>query len=322
MSLRQIEKDIWQVVLPTPFAVGPVNAFLLRKNERWLLIDAGPNTDEAEAVLIDALSELGRSPADLDAIVLTHHHPDHTGLIGRLSKAIPIYGHKRLGPWLSQNPAFAKRYNDYFRELARQMGVPDDYAGAIPSLEDYMTFAGKGTVDQVIDEGDRLPSFEEWTVIYTPGHAQSHISLLRNDGLMVAGDVLLERITSNAVLEPPYDKSEAAPKTLMQYRQSLEKCLTLPINKVLPGHGTAFDFTDSFVLEKLSAQEERRDQIFQSIKKEKLTAFQIGQLLFPNAWKRELDLVLSEVKGYVDWLLQDGKIVAVKSGTADVYASL
>ena len=72
--------DIAKIVLPTPFAVGDVNVYLV-KGEELSLIDAGPQTEEAKQVLDRNLSELGYSISDIDQVVLTHHHPDHAGML-------------------------------------------------------------------------------------------------------------------------------------------------------------------------------------------------------------------------------------------------
>jgi glyoxylase-like metal-dependent hydrolase (beta-lactamase superfamily II) len=311
MKPVEVSEGVYSVTVPTPFAVGPVNIYIIIKENKSMMVDAGPNTEEAWHELQEAFAELDLNPDNLDAIVLTHHHPDHTGLIHHFKKDIPIYGHWRLGPWLTQDPNFAEKYKRFFRDLSIKMGVPREHLGKAPSIDRYLKFGGKGTLHTSLDEGDSVPGFEEWTVVYTPGHAYSHIGLLRNDGLFIAGDVLLENISSNAIIEPPYNDSESAPYTLLQYRKSLEKCLSLTITKVLPGHGQAFDYDDIFVTDKLQSQEERRNEIYKLIKEGKSTTLEIGMTMFKGVWKHQLDLVLSEVQGHLDWLITDG-IVTIK----------
>lgn len=47
-------------------------------------------------------------------------------------------------------------------------------------------------------EGDRIDSMPGFTVIETPGHASTHISLYReSDGILIGGDALISHISSN-----------------------------------------------------------------------------------------------------------------------------
>lgn len=309
MKPVQVADGVYSVTVPTPFAVGPVNIFIIKDGNKTMMIDAGPKTDEAWEELQEAFAELSLQPNDLDAIILTHHHPDHTGLINHFKKDIPIYGHWRLTPWLTHDESFADEYKRFFRDLSIQMGVPKEFLAKAPSIDRYLRFGGSGVLHTQLDEGDKVPGFEDWEVYYTPGHAFSHISLLRQqDGSFIAGDVLLQHISSNAIIEPPYNETETAPHTLLQYRDSLKKCLALPIKKVMPGHGDTYEFTDAFVNDKLQDQEKRRDAILDLIKEGKSTALEIGMTMFKSVWQKQLDLVLSEVQGHLDWLTTDSLV--------------
>src|SRR5690242_11596456 len=66
--------------------LGYINTYLIRSDEGSLLIDTGWNTDEAFAALAIQFAEAGVSFADLRYIIITHVHPDHYGLVGRLTQ--------------------------------------------------------------------------------------------------------------------------------------------------------------------------------------------------------------------------------------------
>jgi len=68
--------------LPTPFPVGPVNAYLA-EGEPLTLIDTGPKDDATRAALAAALKVHGHRLEDIRRIILTHHHVDHVGLAGQ-----------------------------------------------------------------------------------------------------------------------------------------------------------------------------------------------------------------------------------------------
>ena len=66
--------------IPTPFAVGRVNCYLI-EDEPLTLVDTGPNSGKALDELIARLAERGHELSDLELIVVTHQHIDHLGLV-------------------------------------------------------------------------------------------------------------------------------------------------------------------------------------------------------------------------------------------------
>src|SRR5690242_4902561 len=83
MKPEQPTPNIHRISVPTPYAVGPVNCYLLDGPEP-VLVDTGPATPEGEAALRDGLVALRVPVPEITAIVLTHHHPDHAGGLGWL----------------------------------------------------------------------------------------------------------------------------------------------------------------------------------------------------------------------------------------------
>ncbi|TCP31786.1 glyoxylase-like metal-dependent hydrolase (beta-lactamase superfamily II) [Scopulibacillus darangshiensis] len=306
---------VWQITLPTPFAIGPVNVYIIQ-SEKITLIDAGPKTEEAHQAFVSGLEAIHLTPESIDQIVLTHHHPDHTGLVDYFAGDIPIFAHPHCEPWLAHEPAFIKRYNDYFRDLSVQMGVPAKASDQDPSIEDYLAYSSRASVDHFIQEGDRATGLADWEVLDVPGHASSHIALYRPyDKLLIGGDLLLEKVSSNAILEPPFHDNDLAPRTLLQYRHSLRKCLDIEVDKVLPGHGNIFSGAHGLILERLKQQVKRRHDVLSYFQAEALPVFTIAKEMFSKAYQSQLDLVLSEIQGHIDWLVLRGDIQAsIKDG--------
>ncbi|MFC7394776.1 MBL fold metallo-hydrolase [Scopulibacillus cellulosilyticus] len=317
-----VDHGVWQMTLPTPFDIGPVNVYLIQ-NDIITLVDAGPKTEEAWLSFNDALKHIGMTPKDIDQIVLTHHHPDHTGLVNYFNQDIPVIAHSRLRPWFEQDEAFMMRYNRYFKALGYQMGVPEIYRKKMSSIEEDLKYASKGILTKAVDEGDTIDGLKDWQVLYTPGHAQSHISLYREkDGLFLAGDLLLEKISSNAILEPPYNDKETPPCSLLQYRESLKRCLKLNISKVCPGHGKVFAQAHELINERLQNQLERRNKVLSYLESGWKTTFDIGKEMFSKAYLTQMDLVLSEIQGYLDWLLQAENIQKIENNGVIYYKGL
>ena len=74
------EAGIHRLQIPTPFAVGRVNCYLI-EDEPLTLVDTGPNSGKSLDELEHQLSDLGHSIADIELVVLTHQHIDHLGLV-------------------------------------------------------------------------------------------------------------------------------------------------------------------------------------------------------------------------------------------------
>ena len=76
---------VHRLAIPTPFAVGRVNAYLI-ETEPLTLVDSGPNSAHAFDALERGLAELGHEVSELGLLVITHQHPDHLGLADVLAR--------------------------------------------------------------------------------------------------------------------------------------------------------------------------------------------------------------------------------------------
>ncbi|MDO9354725.1 MAG: MBL fold metallo-hydrolase, partial [Solirubrobacteraceae bacterium] len=70
---------VHRIALPTPFAVGRINTYLL-VGDPLTLVDCGVNTGVSLDTLEAALESLGYRIEDLEQVILTHEHFDHIGL--------------------------------------------------------------------------------------------------------------------------------------------------------------------------------------------------------------------------------------------------
>ena len=108
----KVAERIHQIPTPTPFYVGPINAYLI-EDEPLTLIDSGVKTDEAEQALRAGLTALGLGFGDIERLVITHSHLDHYGLMA----TVAAEGGSRV---------FAHRLDAYDLESVRGYASPDD----------------------------------------------------------------------------------------------------------------------------------------------------------------------------------------------------
>src|SRR5688572_25574659 len=76
---------VHKLLVPTPFAVGPTNCWLI-EGKPLTLVDTGPKTKDALAGLESGLAALGHTIEDLERVVITHGHIDHFGLTASVRK--------------------------------------------------------------------------------------------------------------------------------------------------------------------------------------------------------------------------------------------
>lgn len=316
--MKVVKSTIHQITVPTPFAVGDTHVYIL-KGETLSLVDAGVKTEEAWESVVSQLKEIGYKPNDIEQIILTHHHPDHTGLIERFDRVEHIVGHQYVSPWLSRDEEYFIRFEAFYHGYFNENGVPQRFLAHLKKLRGQLKWAGKGNLTAIITEGDTLPGHPEFSVIDTKGHAQSHLSFLGKDGTFVGGDHLLQHISPNPIMEPPRIGETERPKPLLQYRANLEKCLKLEINMVLPGHGDIFINVEEVIKQRFMKQENRAKRVLNSVKEYSKTAFQICEELFPYHFETQIDLTMSETIGQLDYLEHEGLVTKTLEDGVYIY---
>ena len=80
-QVTEVSDGVLWLRLPLPMALDHVNIYALADADGWTLIDTGLNTGKTRAIWQQLLAgPLAGKP--VARVVLTHHHPDHAGLVG------------------------------------------------------------------------------------------------------------------------------------------------------------------------------------------------------------------------------------------------
>ncbi len=304
--------------VPTPFAVGRVNCYLV-DDDPLTLVDCGPNSGTSLTELEAGLAVHGRRVEDLERIVLTHQHIDHIGLAAIVAarSGAEVCALDGLAPWLGQ---FRERMDadDRFAErIMLRHGVPHGVAIALRAL--IKTFRGWGAgvrVDRPLADGDELPfAGRTWRVLYRPGHSQSDTVFFdAGSGELLGGDHLIRHISSNALvslpLDAPLDAIDAVdrPKPLLAYLASLRATRELDVTTVLPGHGEPIDDHRALIDDRLAGHERRARKLAGLLGERPKTAFELATDLWGNVAVTQTYLTISEVLGHLDLLLERGEI--------------
>lgn len=300
--MTEWKNGIAKLTLPTPFRVGDVNVYVI-KGDRLTLVDVGPKTEEAWNVLTEQLKTLNLQPSDIEQVILTHHHPDHAGLLDYFSDSLEVYGHPINNRWINQEDPFLLENEQFFHKSFLEFGIPKFYLNFLGMMKDDLKYSCNRSLTGFLVEGDSPLGLPEWTVIETPGHAQSHIGLFREkDGVFIGGDHLLAHISPNPLLEPPIQGETVRPKPQLQYNNSLRKLLEIPMGLVYSGHGEDIYNKNELIHKRLSQQHDRAQKVKKMLEKEPLTIFETCKLLFPKVYQSQLSLTISETVAQFDYL--------------------
>ncbi|MED0665893.1 MBL fold metallo-hydrolase [Bacillus badius] len=291
------------IIVPTSYNVGTINFYLLEVAGSLSLIDAGVNTDECWNKLNETLHKAGISISDIDRILLTHHHPDHTGVVNRLldTSAIPVYAHKEAIPRLKKDENYLRRRINFFSQLYEEMGCGQagkdevEKLRAWPPSHDYLPIH---SAIEPLNEGDSIAGLQ---VMETPGHSPDHLVFYNEKTKeLFSGDVLIQNISSNAMVEP--DRQNRRLLTLVQYIRSLKRCLQWDIDIMYTGHREAITDHHALIAERLSKIERKAQKIITSLRQGTKTANELAIHFYQHKYQSEFPLVISEIIGYLDYL--------------------
>ncbi|MFO1292106.1 MAG: MBL fold metallo-hydrolase [Rubrivivax sp.] len=314
-SVVEVAEGILWARLPMPIALDHVEVYLLRDDDGWTIVDTGLPTDATRALWERiAAGQFGRLP--VKAVLCTHFHYDHAGLAGWLGE--------RFGAPVCMT------HGEYFTLRTMCLPLPDPMTA---SQREFFARAGmpEARMQRMWDAvrrdpftpvppqafrrlrgGDELTlAKRRWRVVVGEGHSPEHACLYcEADRILIAGDQLLSRITSNVLvssLEP-----EANP--LQLWFDSLHRLERLaPDTLVLPSHQGVFRGLHA----RARALREHHEAQFAALRAGlaetgALTAFEAMGRLYPALrWPVDDLLALGETIAHLSWLRYAGQVQRV-----------
>ncbi|NIA15316.1 MAG: MBL fold metallo-hydrolase [Nitrospiraceae bacterium] len=302
---KDIPSDIVRISLPTPFPVGPVNAFLI-KTDPPILVDTGPRTDEAYEKLVARLNDAGVRVADLGQILVTHGHLDHIGLLRRLvgESGAQTYAHPFVVDQFADFERSARASEAFFERVMRRLGVPEELLrAALSERSRAHTFAEEVAIDHAIEEGDTVAGLE---VLYVPGHSTTDLLFVdRTRRAVFLGDHLLKTITPNPLIRRPA-KGTMRPQSLVEYEASLRRTRELDVDVCYPGHGGPFNGQRQVVERLLARLERRTEEVHALLDEHAVSPYELAMRMFPKTNVKILHFALSAAVGHLEVLEQRG----------------
>ncbi|MFB7930392.1 MBL fold metallo-hydrolase [Streptomyces sp. NPDC056039] len=308
--------------------LGHTLVYVVDTDRGPVLIDTGWDDPESWDTLAAGLTACGTSISEIHGVVITHHHPDHHGLSGRVREA--------SGAWIAMHAADTavvrrtrdarpERWFSYMTAKLTAAGAPEAHIaplrtprpralpGLSPALPDRDIVPG-----ELLDlAGRRLRAI--WTPGHTPGHVclhleEDHPARLPGHGRLFSGDHLLPGITPHIGLyEDPDDATVTDP--LGDYLDSLERVGRLAPAEVLPAHQHPFPDAAARVHELLTHHEARLTTLH-ALLAEPLTPWQLAERMEWNRpWAQipygSRNIAVSEAEAHLRRLVKLGRAEAV-----------
>jgi glyoxylase-like metal-dependent hydrolase (beta-lactamase superfamily II) len=318
-----VAAGIHRLAIPTPFAVGRVNVYLI-EDEPLTLVDAGPNSATSFNELQRGLAELGHSLRDIELVILTHQHIDHLGLVSLVAarSGAEVAAIEAAVPLVENYSREAQANDDFARDIMFRNGIPEDVVTALQSVSQaFRAWGARAHVTRVLHDGDEMV-FQDRTlhVHHRPGHSPTD-TVFHDPGrrILIAGDHLLKHVSSNPLITRPLDGSRERPQALVAYLESLHKTREMDADLVLPGHGDPITDHRSLIDERFVLHRRRADKIQSLIAERPRSAYEIARALWGNIAVTQAYLTLSEVLGHVDVLLNAGRVREVEQDGVAVF---
>ncbi|MFI5985146.1 MBL fold metallo-hydrolase [Streptomyces sp. NPDC051555] len=335
---------VWGIKVPIPDnPLGHTLVHVVETDRGPVLVDTGWDDPTSWDTLVAGLGALGIPVADVHGVVITHHHPDHHGLSGRVREA--------SGAWIAMHAADTEVVTrtrgsdpgvwlDYMSEKLLAAGAPDEHIAPLRAAREsgrMRTLPGMHAAvpDREIVPGELLPlAGRRLRAIWTPGHTPGHVCLhleeehpahLPGNGRLFSGDHLLPGISPHIGLyEAPEDLMATDP--LGDYLDSLERIGRLDPAEVLPAHQHAFTDAPARVRELLAHHEERLVGLWELLARP-LTAWQLAERMEWNRpWAQipygSRNIAVSEAEAHLRRLVKQGRAEAVPGSDPVTYRAL
>ena len=320
------EAGIHRLAIPTPFAVGRVNVYLI-EDEPLTLVDAGPNSGTSFDELQRGITGLGHSLEDIELVIVTHQHIDHLGLVSLVASHsdAEVAALDVAVPFMENFSDEAQADDDFARDIMLRNGIPEDVVSALQSVSRaFRAWGAQVHVTRPLHDGEQL-SLRDRTlhVHHRPGHSPTDtIFHDRDRSILIAADHLIGHISSNPLITRPRDGSNERPKALVQYLESLAATREMDVDLVLPGHGDPITDHRALIDQRFVLHRRRCDKIHRLLSERPRSAYEIAQALWGNIAVTQAYLTLSEVLGHLDVLGTEGRVQEVEHEGVSVFEAV
>jgi glyoxylase-like metal-dependent hydrolase (beta-lactamase superfamily II) len=304
--------EIAPLRLPVPY-LGSVNVWLL-EGEPLTLVDTGPANSEAFAALERELATHGRVLEEIELVLVTHHHLDHSGLATAIKErsGAQIAAHSGTARWGVDYHERAAAERRFTEGLMAEHGVPDALIAASTPFFEYIVRESRDyATDRLLRDGDTIDAGgRTLRVVFRPGHSTTDTLFVDDDdGIVFVGDHLLADISSGAEIMPTELPGDERRRALLEYLSNLRKTEAMQIARCYPGHGPVIEDHRTLIAGRIAFHSERLDLIAGHVRDGCSTAFEVARKLWSDdVAETQPVLVIWEVLGHLDILVNRGTV--------------
>ncbi len=255
--IEEVASDLYRVEIPLPGSpLKSINSYILKGQDRNLIIDTGMNREECMKAMQAGLESLGVDLRRTDFFI-THFHVDHLGLVPNLTTELSTVFSSRPDADRFHKVVFGTLWDDMIR-YTRFNGFPEnELKEALPNHPAYLYGAKEPLSFRLLKDGDTV-GIENYLFrcVETPGHTKGHLCLYEPRAkILVSGDHILSDITPTVSLRSDLGNP------LKEYLASLDKVDALEIDLVLPGHRQIFKNCRERIDELRSHHQQRLNEV-------------------------------------------------------------
>lgn len=247
-DLQEIVPGVLWLRMPLPLALDHINLYLLQDDDGWLIVDTGISNAQTRALWQKIFSG-PLAGQKISGVLCTHYHYDHAGLAGWLTDTLRVPLYMSYGEYftlrtlaIAPTETLPWQHLEYFQRC----GFP---ATALDEIHQVLRMSSQLVSEppaafRRIRHGDLLQiGGHTWQLHLGAGHTAEQMLLHdARRGLLIAGDQLLPRITSNISVLPGESESDllsdwlASLKRLAQLADVNGSSSDRPPPLVLPAH--------------------------------------------------------------------------------------
>jgi len=267
--IDEVRPGIFRMEIPLPAnPLKAINSYVIKGEDRFLMIDTGMNRPECLEAMDASLKEL-RVDLEKTDFFITHLHADHLGLISELARpSSKVYFNFPDAEVVREDGHWEK-----MAEAALLNGFPEKDLQEAIKRHPGRRYHATGPLDlTLLKEGDPVPIGPyRFSCVETPGHTPGHLCLYeKQTRIFFSGDHILDDITPNiSVWSERQDP-------LSQYLKSLDKIVPYEIDWVLPGHRTPFQNHRRRIAELKEHHEIRTEEVASILRRGSRTAYQVA----------------------------------------------
>ncbi len=313
-KILKVKEGVYWVKLLLPSMISHVNVYILEEIDGITIIDTGLFCNSCINQWRNILKN-DFNNKNINRIIITHHHPDHMGLVGWFKENFKTEIWTSRSSWLTGRMLTLDNNKEVSQESLSfwlSAGMPYELLEK-KRLEKPFNFGDfvkkiplgykRVTEDEVLIIGNK-----KWFVKLTDGHAPEQLILYCPEiKIFISADQILAGISPNISVYPTEPNSDP----LAEYFHSCEKLIKIKDSGylVLPGHNLPFYGLNRRIKQLVDHHKTALKRIEEYINKNPKSAFDIFPVLFKRKIKdSEMVLALGEAVAHLNFLLNYGII--------------